>query len=86
MFIFKYLKILRDPGWPELICNQCVSQVSRAHAFKKRVEKSDEQLKEYIKSLTVIVEEPKEVPSQLKVPQPVMQEIQIQTVNSIAIV
>lgn len=52
-------------------------QVSRSHSFKKRIEKSDDQLKQYIKSLTVIVEEPmKEIP-QLK-PQPVMQEIQIQ--------
>lgn len=62
---------------------QCVHQVSRCHSFKKKIEKSDEQLKEYIKSLTVIVQEMKE----MRVPevkqhqmqsQPQMQEIQIQ--------
>lgn len=31
--------------------------ISRCHSFKKRIERSDEQLKQYIKSLTVIVEE-----------------------------
>lgn len=54
-----------------MICNQCVHQVSRCHSFKKRIERSDEQLKQYIKSLTVFLE-PKDTP------QPVMQEIQIQ--------
>lgn len=33
-------------------------QVSRCHAFKSRVEKSDQQLRQYIKGITVIVEEP----------------------------
>lgn len=62
---------------------QCLHQVSRCHSFKKRIEKSDEQLKNYIKSLTVIVEEP--VMKEMRVPemkqhqiQPQMQEIQIQ--------
>lgn len=33
-------------------------QVSRCHAFKKRVETSDKELRQYIKGITVIVEEP----------------------------
>lgn len=33
-------------------------QVSRCHAFKKRVENSDKELRQYIKGITVIVEEP----------------------------
>lgn len=45
-------------GWPDKICIQCVHQVSRSHAFKTRVVKSDSQLRQYIKGLTVIVEEP----------------------------
>lgn len=45
-------------GWPDKICIQCVHQVSRCHAFKSRVEKSDQQLRQYIKGITVIVEEP----------------------------
>lgn len=50
-------------GWPDKICVQCVHQVSRCHAFKNRVEKSDQQLRQYIKGITVIVEEtlPKEM-------------------------
>lgn len=45
-------------GWPDKICIQCVHQVSRCHAFKKRVENSDKELRQYIKGITVIVEEP----------------------------
>lgn len=45
-------------GWPDKICIQCVHQVSRCHAFKLRAEKADLQLREYIKGITVIVEEP----------------------------
>lgn len=48
-------------GWPDKICIQCVHQVSRSHAFKSRVEKSDQQLRQYIKGITVIVEEPIEI-------------------------
>lgn len=33
-------------------------QVSRCHAFKKRIESSDKELRQYIKGITVIVEEP----------------------------
>lgn len=33
-------------------------QVSRCHTFKKRVENSDKELRQYIKGITVIVEEP----------------------------
>lgn len=32
--------------------------MSRCHAFKKRVENSDKELRQYIKGITVIVEEP----------------------------
>lgn len=35
--------------------------MSRSHAFKSRVEKSDQQLRQYIKGITVIVEEPIEI-------------------------
>ncbi|XP_053963911.1 zinc finger protein 853 [Anastrepha ludens] len=42
-------------GWPDKICIQCVHSVSRCHAFKKLVERSDKELREYIKSLTVRV-------------------------------
>jgi uncharacterized Zn-finger protein len=57
-----------------------VHQVSRCHTFKKRIEKSDEQLKQYIKSLTVIVEEPTQRIPEIKAQslQPQIQEIQIQ--------
>lgn len=44
-------------GWPDKICMQCVQQISRFHSFKKKVEKLDQQLRDYIKGLTVIVEE-----------------------------
>ncbi|KAL7018640.1 hypothetical protein ACKWTF_010841 [Chironomus riparius] len=83
---FCNVKISKEAGWPNLICSQCVHQVSRCHSFKKRIEKSDEQLKQYIKSLTVIVEEPmiKEI-TQQRLPemktqtmQQHIQEIQIQ--------
>ncbi|XP_030387868.1 zinc finger protein 853 [Scaptodrosophila lebanonensis] len=40
-------------GWPDKICVQCVHAVSRNHAFKSLVERSDKELREYIKSLTV---------------------------------
>lgn len=45
-------------GWPDKICIQCVHQVSRCHAFKKRIETSDKELRQYIKGITVVVEEP----------------------------
>ncbi|XP_055624379.1 zinc finger protein 39 isoform X2 [Toxorhynchites rutilus septentrionalis] len=50
-------------GWPDKICIQCIHQVSRCHAFKTRVEKSDSTLRQYIKGITVVVEEdmPKEI-------------------------
>lgn len=54
-------------GWPDKICIQCVHQVSRCHAFKKRVENSDNELHKYIKGITVIVEEPM---GQLELQQP----------------
>lgn len=54
-------------GWPDKICIQCVHQVSRCHAFKSRVEKSDQQLRQYIKGITVIVEEP--MPKELAITQ-----------------
>lgn len=49
---------ITEDGWPDKICIQCVHQVSRCHAFKKRVENSDKELRQYIKGITVIVEEP----------------------------
>lgn len=52
------VQIDNTDGWPDKICIQCVHQVSRCHAFKLRVEKSDQQLRQYIKGITVIVEEP----------------------------
>ncbi|CAD7086984.1 unnamed protein product [Hermetia illucens] len=52
------VQIDNTDGWPDKICVQCVHQVSRCHAFKTRVEKSDRELRNYIKKLTVIVEEP----------------------------
>uniref|UniRef100_A0A336MRD5 CSON005779 protein n=1 Tax=Culicoides sonorensis TaxID=179676 RepID=A0A336MRD5_CULSO len=53
-----HVKIQNIDGWPNQICLQCIHQISRFHAFKTRVEKLDAQLREYIKGLTVIVEEP----------------------------
>ncbi|XP_055709048.1 zinc finger and BTB domain-containing protein 17 [Phlebotomus papatasi] len=60
---FARVQIDNTDGWPDKICVQCVHQVSRCHAFKNRVEKSDQQLRQYIKGITVIVEEtlPKEM-------------------------
>lgn len=52
------MKLDNTDGWPDKICVQCVHQVSRCHAFKSRVEKSDQELRQYIKGITVIVEEP----------------------------
>lgn len=52
------MQLDQTDGWPDKICIQCVHQVSRCHAFKSRVEKSDEELRQYIKGITVIVEEP----------------------------
>ncbi|XP_016996536.3 uncharacterized protein [Drosophila takahashii] len=40
-------------GWPDKICVQCVHAVSRNHAFKTLVERSDKELREYIRGLTV---------------------------------
>ncbi|XP_017018868.1 uncharacterized protein [Drosophila kikkawai] len=40
-------------GWPDKICVQCVHAVSRNHAFKTLVERSDKELREYINGLTV---------------------------------
>ncbi|XP_055386117.1 zinc finger protein 813 [Condylostylus longicornis] len=54
------VEIENTDGWPDKICIQCVHQVSRCHAFKMRVEKSDEELRNYIKSLTVIMEDVEE--------------------------
>lgn len=52
------VQILNTDGWPDKICIQCIHQVSRCHAFKLRVERSDQELRNYIKGLTVIVQEP----------------------------
>ncbi|XP_055906573.1 zinc finger protein 236 isoform X1 [Eupeodes corollae] len=52
------VKIENTDGWPDKICVQCVHSVSRCHAFKTLVERSDRELREYIKGLTVIFEEP----------------------------
>uniref|UniRef100_A0A182PXJ5 Protein krueppel n=1 Tax=Anopheles epiroticus TaxID=199890 RepID=A0A182PXJ5_9DIPT len=40
-------------GWPDKICVQCIHQVSRCHAFKIRVERYDQALRQYIKGITV---------------------------------
>ncbi|KFB43494.1 AGAP004729-PA-like protein [Anopheles sinensis] len=56
------IQIEHMDGWPDKICVQCIHQVSRCHAFKTRVEKSDIALRQYIKGITVVAEpEPKEV-------------------------
>lgn len=52
------LQLENTDGWPDKICIQCVHQVSRCHAFKKRIETSDKELRQYIKGITVVVEEP----------------------------
>ncbi|XP_063696819.1 zinc finger protein SNAI2-like isoform X2 [Culicoides brevitarsis] len=57
------VKVENIDGWPNQVCLQCIHQISRFHAFKTRVEKLDAHLREYIKGLTVIVEE-----TQLEIP------------------
>ncbi|XP_041772552.1 zinc finger protein 236 isoform X2 [Anopheles merus] len=47
------IQIEQMDGWPDKICVQCIHQVSRCHAFKTRVEKSDVTLRQYIKGITV---------------------------------
>lgn len=51
------IQIEQLDGWPDKICIQCIHQVSRCHAFKTRVEKSDTALRQYIKGITVVTEE-----------------------------
>lgn len=51
------VQVEKTDGWPDKVCMQCVQQISRFHSFKKKVELLDQQLREYIKGLTVIVEE-----------------------------
>lgn len=51
------IQVEKTDGWPDKVCMQCVQQISRFHGFKKKVELLDHQLREYIKGLTVIVEE-----------------------------
>ncbi|XP_058065225.1 zinc finger protein 181 [Anopheles bellator] len=48
------IQIEDSDGWPDKICIQCIHQVSRCHAFKTRVEKSDTALRQYIKGITVL--------------------------------
>ncbi|ETN67340.1 hypothetical protein AND_000853 [Anopheles darlingi] len=48
------IEIENSDGWPDKICVQCIHQVSRCHAFKTRVEKSDIALRQYIKGITVL--------------------------------
>lgn len=50
------IQIEQMDGWPDKICIQCIHQVSRCHAFKTRVEKSDTALRHYIKGITVVTE------------------------------
>uniref|UniRef100_A0A182YI57 Protein krueppel n=1 Tax=Anopheles stephensi TaxID=30069 RepID=A0A182YI57_ANOST len=50
------IQIEQMDGWPDKICLQCIHQVSRCHAFKSRVEKSDSALRQYIKGITVAVD------------------------------
>ncbi|BFG05853.1 transcriptional repressor CTCF [Drosophila madeirensis] len=47
------VRIVPTEGWPDKICVQCVHSVSRNHAFKTLVERSDKELREYITGLTV---------------------------------
>lgn len=56
-----FLQLENTDGWPDKICIQCVHQVSRCHAFKKRIETSDKELRQYIKGITVVVEEQMEI-------------------------
>lgn len=51
------IQVEETDGWPDKICMQCVHQVSRFHSFKQRLERSDKALRDYIKGLTVVVEE-----------------------------
>ncbi|XP_053665160.1 zinc finger protein 774 [Anopheles marshallii] len=53
---FAKIQIEQMDGWPDKICVQCIHQVSRCHAFKTRVERSDIALRQYIKGITVTVE------------------------------
>uniref|UniRef100_A0A182WAS9 Protein krueppel n=1 Tax=Anopheles minimus TaxID=112268 RepID=A0A182WAS9_9DIPT len=50
------IQIEQMDGWPDKICVQCIHQVSRCHAFKTRVERSDIALRQYIKGITVTVD------------------------------
>ena len=79
--LLNMLKVDDTDGWPDRICIQCVHQVSRCHAFKSRVEKSDQELRQYIKGITVIVEEQIELqPQPQQQTQPQSQQLhQIQT-------
>ncbi|XP_075166508.1 uncharacterized protein LOC142238683 [Haematobia irritans] len=58
-------------GWPDKICVQCVHAVSRCHAFKMQVERSDKELREYIKSITVrvVIDEKPQIESPMRVNQ-----------------
>lgn len=59
------IQVEKTDGWPDKICMQCVQQVCRFHGFKQRLEKLDQQLRDYIKGLTVVVEEQVAVPQEL---------------------
>lgn len=59
------IQVEKTDGWPDKICIQCVQQVCRFHGFKQRLEKLDQQLRDYIKGLTVVVEEQVAVPQEL---------------------
>ncbi|XP_053676154.1 zinc finger protein 26 [Anopheles nili] len=62
------IQIDQMDGWPDKICVQCIHQVSRCHAFKTRVEKSDIALRQYIKGITVIPEQQQKVSLQAEMP------------------
>lgn len=59
------IQVEKTDGWPDQICVQCVKQVSRFHSFRHRLVKLDKQLREYIKGLTVVVEEPVQLSQEL---------------------
>lgn len=59
------IEVNQQDGWPDKICMQCVQQVNRFHSFKRRLEKLDSQLREYIKGLTVVVEEQIQAPPEM---------------------
>jgi hypothetical protein len=63
------IKVEDLDGWPDKICIQCVHQVSRSHAFKQRVEKTDNTLRQYIKGLTVVIEDPLVLPKGMTITQ-----------------